>query len=113
MTGQRRAKVAESPRTAQNVDYIADYVEDIRNCLHVLAEKENDVEAKKVQGEILITLRGLTTAIEGLQSTYRSTQEVIDKLLKNGIRLPMSLVDPHEEFSIPSQTNGHGRIDKK
>ncbi|MCA1605113.1 MAG: hypothetical protein LC775_06505 [Acidobacteria bacterium] len=48
--------MAESPRTAQNVDYIMNDTENIRHYLKILAEKENSVESKTAQAEMLMAI---------------------------------------------------------
>lgn len=67
--------MAESPRTAQNVDYIMRDAEDIRCYLKDLVEKEGDVEAKNAQRELLGAIYRLTTAVENLQLTYHTISQ--------------------------------------
>jgi hypothetical protein len=72
--------MAESPRTAQNVDYIMNDTENICHYLKILAEKENSVENKTAQAEMLMAIDRLTAAIDGLHLTCCS----IDNKLTGG-----------------------------
>lgn len=64
--------MAESPRTAQNVDYIMKDAEDIRSYLEVLIERGDDTETKKIQKEMLTAIYRLTAAIDDLRVDTRA-----------------------------------------
>lgn len=91
--------MAESPRTAQNVDYIADYAEGIRDELQSLADRLDDAESRNIQREMITTIARLATAIENLHSIYFSmhqeyTQKFIDS---NGHPRPAPTIAPATE----------------
>lgn len=78
--------MAESPRTAQNVDYIMNYAEDIRYDLNSLVEKLDDAEVRNTQREMITAISRLTTTIENLHATYLSMQHerVVSSAGSNG-----------------------------
>lgn len=68
--------MAESPRTAQNIDYIMRDADDIRDYLKALVERESEAEIKNARREMLTAIHCLTSAIESLNSTCHSMQGI-------------------------------------
>ncbi len=68
--------MAESPRTAQNIDCIMRDVDDIRDYLKALVERESEAEIKNARREMLTAIHRLTSAIESLNSTGHSMQGI-------------------------------------